>query len=307
MATMAALRAHERSGPRGLRFERVTVPVPGPGEVLVAVHAAAITFTELDWDETWGHAPAIPSHEFSGVVHELGDGVDRFEVGDEVFGLVPFDRNGAAADYLPIAASQLAARPVTVSHVETAALPLAALTAWQAFFDHVRLSRDDRVLVLGGAGGVGSFAIQIATHVGAAVTTTVRGPAAAAAVQALAPIRVIDVAASGEIDGRFDVVLDTVGGAALDGSFDLLERGGRLVTLQAPPSAERAAEHGIEAVFFIVAPDAEELREIADMVDRGLLRVPITATYPLAAGREAFESGAISPRAIGKTVLVVRD
>lgn len=305
MAKMAALRAHERGGPDRLRFEQTTVPVPRRDEVLVAVHAAAITFTELSWDESWLHAPVIPSHEFSGVVHEIGDDVDRFEVGDEVFGLVPFDRDGAGAEYVAVSAALIARRPRSVSHVEAAALPLAALTAWQGLFDHAQLRRDERLLVLGGAGGVGNFAVQLGSQIGAAVTATVRGPRAAAVVAELGHPQVIDTLSTPQIDGRFDVVLDTVGGESLDSAFELLERGGRLVTLQAPPSAERAAERDIRAFFFIVEPDAVELAELADMVDRGMLTIPIAATYPLSSGREAFESKAA--RLPGKTVLVVRE
>src|SRR5215469_15606642 len=136
--TMMALRAHARGGAEQLVYEPAPVPVPGPGEALVAVNAAAITFAELTWDLSWttsdgqDRTPVIPSHEVSGTVAGLGPGTDGFAVGEEVYGLINFDRDGAAAEYVTLPAAHLAARPRSVSHAEAASLPLAALTAWQA-------------------------------------------------------------------------------------------------------------------------------------------------------------------------------
>ncbi|MEP6481585.1 MAG: alcohol dehydrogenase catalytic domain-containing protein [Rhodoglobus sp.] len=166
---MKALRAHHRGGAETLVYEDAPVPVAGAGEVLVRVHAAGITFSELGWDETWraesgdDRTPIIPAHEVSGVVEAVGDGVSHFAQGDEVYGRIGFNRNGAAAEYVAAPASDLALRPVSVSHVESATLPLAALTAWQALFDHAHVQPHEHVLVLGGAGGVGSFAVQLGT------------------------------------------------------------------------------------------------------------------------------------------------
>jgi NADPH:quinone reductase-like Zn-dependent oxidoreductase len=134
---MMAVRAHTQGGPEVLMYEPAPRPTPGAGEVLVSVDAAAITFDELSWPETWAiggvdRTPVIPSHEFSGVVVALGDGVAGLSVGDEVYGLVPFDRDGAAADYVNVPATNVATRPRTVSHVVAAAAVLPALTAWEA-------------------------------------------------------------------------------------------------------------------------------------------------------------------------------
>jgi hypothetical protein len=166
--TMMALRAHARGGPEQLVYEAAPVPVPGPGEALVAVHAAAITFAELSWDPSWttrdgrDRTPVIPSHEVSGTVAGLGPGpgADGLTVGEEVYGLIDFDRDGAAAEYVTVPAAHLAARPRSVSDEEAATLPLAALTAWQALVDHAALKPGERVLVQGGAGGVGSYAVR---------------------------------------------------------------------------------------------------------------------------------------------------
>jgi NADPH:quinone reductase-like Zn-dependent oxidoreductase len=313
MTTMLALRAHHRGGPEVLVYEPAPKPVPAPGEVLIAVHAAAITFAELTWDETWSRGgvdrtPIIPSHEVSGVVADVAADVDALRVGDPVYGLIPFDRNGAAAEYVTVPATDVAAKPRSVSDVIAAAVPLAALTAWQALIGHAKVQADDRVLVLGGAGGVGAFVTQIAARLGARVTATVLAAAVDHAL-ALGADRAINVDAEAfdAQTGVFDVVIDTVGGQTLERSWATLRRGGRLVTLQAPPSRDTADAFGVDAMFFVVSADRGQLGEIAELVDDGSLRVTIAATFPLAKGRAAFDSGATFNRPPGKTVLVVRD
>ncbi|WP_041262037.1 NADP-dependent oxidoreductase [Pseudofrankia inefficax] len=309
---MMALRAHARGGAEELVYEKAPRPVPGPGEVLVAVHAAAITFAELTWEQSWttrngaDRTPMIPSHEVSGVVAAVGAGVDGMAVGDEVFGLIDFDRDGAAADYVAVPAADLGAKPARASHVEAAALPLAALTAWQALVDHAGLRPGERVLVHGGAGGVGVYGVQLAAILGAHVTATDL-PAHERFVRELGAETFIDVTATAfdEVTADVDVVLDTVGGSTLDRSYRVLRPGGRLVTLGAPPSAEVADGYGVRAIFFVVRPDRTELNRLAALVDDGRLRPVVARTYPLAQGREAFESGR-GPRPPGKTVLVVR-
>lgn len=309
---MTALRAHRRGGPEVLIVERAPVPVPAAGEVLLAVRAAAITFDELTWDETWtrdgvSRTPVIPSHEVSGVVVEKGSGVTDFEPGDEVYGLIGFDREGAAAEFVAVPAADLAAKPSTASHAVAAALPLAGLTALQALVDHAAVQPGESVLVHGGAGGVGALAVQLAAILGARVTATVRSDAGEL-VRGFGARRVIDVRAEAfDESGPYDIVIDTVGGETLDRSFGVLRRGGRLITLSAPPPAGRADEYGVTATFFIVSPNREQLGELAALVDGGRLRVEIAATFPLDRGREAFESGLSSGRRAGKTVIVVAD
>jgi len=317
MTTMMALRAHRRGGPEVLVYEAARRPEPGVGEVLIQVHAAGITFAELTWDRTWlrggtERTPIIPSREVSGMVVELGPEVDDLHVGDLVCGVIRFDYDGAAAEYVVAPGADLAAKPATVSHAVAAALPLAALTAWQALVVHARLRRGDRVLVHGGAGGVGAFAVQLATQLGGVVTTTVRGTDPDL-VRSLGAERVLDVAAdrAGQVGQGFDVVLDTVGGAVLDASYPVLRPGGRLITLPSPFSQQRAAQHGIEATFFLVTPDRFELARLARLVDRRELRVLVAASFPLHQGRDAFElgvDGGNAARRPGKVVLqVIRD
>jgi NADPH:quinone reductase-like Zn-dependent oxidoreductase len=153
---MRAVRVHDD----GLRVERVTVPTPAVGEALVRVHAAAITRDELTWPTD--RLPAIPSYELSGVVAEIGPGVGGLAAGDEVFALTPFDRDGVAADYAAVPVSVLAPRPRSLTHVQSAALPMPGLSAWQGLFDHGQLGDGERVRVLGQSGGVGHVAVQLA-------------------------------------------------------------------------------------------------------------------------------------------------
>jgi NADPH:quinone reductase-like Zn-dependent oxidoreductase len=277
------------------------------------VHAAAITFDELTWEETWtrdgvSRTPIIPSHEISGVVTEIASGVADFEPGDNVYGLIRFDRDGGAADYVTVPADDLAAKPSTVSHTVAAALPLAGLTALQALVDHAHVQRGERVLVTGGAGGVGALAVQLAAQFGADVTATLRSDAVEFA-RNLGARNVIDVRTQAFDDGgaAYDVVIDTVGADTLDRSFAVLRRGGRLVTLSEPPAADKADEYGLSAAFFVVTPNREQLAQLAALVDSDQLHVEIAATFPLAQGREAFESGQRTGRRPGKTVLVVRE
>src|SRR3954451_14352700 len=232
MTTMRALRAHTRGGPEVLVYESAPRPTASDGELLIAVHAAAITFDELTWPETWSsdgvdRTPIVPSHEFSGVVAELGEGVPDVSVGDEVYGVVPFDRDGAAAEYVSVPAGFVAAKPRSVSHVVAAAAALPALTAWQALVDHAVVKAGDRVLVHGSAGGVGAFATQLAVALGARVTGTAHTKDVAY-VASLGAERVIDVdhAALDDERGVFDLAIDDVGSPTPEALFAALRRGG---------------------------------------------------------------------------------
>lgn len=311
---MTALRAHRRGGPETLVLEPAPRPTAARGELLVAVRAAAITFAELTWDATWTTAsgadrtPIIPSHEFSGVVAEVGPGEASFRPGQDVFGLVPFDRDGAAAQFVSVPAGSVAERPAAVPDVPAAALSLAGLTAWQAVVDRAAVVAGEDVLVLGGTGGVGALAVQLAADRGARVAATHRG-ADPGFLRGLGADRTIDVA-DAVLDARrgYDVVIDTAGAGPSGPVVESLRDGGRLVLLSAPPSAEvegRLRARGIRSTFFVVAPDPAVLGELAGRVAGGRLLVPVSATFPLAEGRTAFDSGGSVTRRPGKVVLVV--
>lgn len=308
--TMKALRAHTRGSYDQLVYEDAPVPVPGPGEVLVRVAAVGITFTELTWDETWARlekdgTPAVPGHEVSGTVAALGADVSGFAVGDAVFGQVPFESQGGAAQYVAVPATALAHRPDGVSDVDAVTLPVAALTAWEAFEDHAPIGPGTDVLVHAGAGSVGGFAIQLAVLKGANVTTTAYARDEEV-VRALGATTVVTTDPAQFGGGRtYDVVLDTLGGRVLDDSYAVVREGGHLVTLNTPPDQDRAAAGGYSATFFVVAGNGSALEQIAALVASGDLRTTIAATFPLERGREGYTFAGTPGHGPGKTVLVV--
>lgn len=311
---MRAVRAHRRGGPEQLAYETAPRPEPGEGEVLVAVRALSITAGELDWDATWtdsldgggrDRTPIIPGHEVSGVVAELGPGVTGPAVGSEVYGLIPFTRDGAAAEFVTVPAGILAAKPAELGHDAAAAVPLAALTAWQGLSEHAGLTSGGRVLVHGGAGGVGSFAVQIAAALGARVTATASARDADF-VAGLGAERVVDHRAERfeDVVGEMDVVLDTVGGEAQTRSWAVLRPGGTLVGIVEPPDASAPGAAGKRGVFFIVEPDCEGLRAIGRLIDDDRLRPVVDRVLPLSETRAAYEALTTGHRR-GKIVLQV--
>ena len=303
-AVMRAVRLHPPGGLTRLVVEQVATPRPAAGEVLVGVHAAAITRDELDWPTD--RLPAIPSYEFSGVVAAVAGDVDEPPVGTAVYALGDFDRDGAAADYTVVPAGLLAPKPATLGHVDSAAVPLAALSAWQALFDHGQLREGQRVLVHG-AGGVGGFVVQLARWRGAHVAATASTGNVAAA-RRLGADQVVDHLAGRFEDavGQVDLVVDTVGGERLRRSPAVLRRGGRLVSVAETPSAEDAAARGITAIYFVVAPNRGQLVKLAGLIDGGELRPTVDRVFPLADARAAFQLS-LGDHRPGKIVLRVAD
>ncbi|MEV0182718.1 NADP-dependent oxidoreductase [Streptomyces sp. NPDC050625] len=293
MDTMHAVRGHRRGGPQELTYEEAPRPVPGAGEVLVAVRSASITRGELDWDATWTDAldgsgsprvPIVPSKEVSGVVVAAGPGVTDWGPGDEVYGLIPFTRDGAAAEFTTVPAAVLAAKPPRLDHDRAAALPLAGLTAWQALVTHGGVRPGAHVLVHGGAGGVGSIAVQVAAALGARVVATA-GAGTADFVRELGADEVVDHRA-----GRFealvedvDLVLDTVGGDTQDRSWLVLRPGGVLVSIVSPPDPTRAG-----GVFFVVEPDRTGLEELSRLVKDRKLTPRVDRVVPLEETPQAY-------------------
>jgi NADPH:quinone reductase-like Zn-dependent oxidoreductase len=300
---------HSKGGPELLVYEDAPKPQLQPGDALVRVSASSITKTELTWSETYTacdgtpRIPTIPGHEFSGVVEEITAGVTDVKVGDTVYGLASFCRDGSAAEYIAVRATDLAPKPKTLDHVQAASVPLAALTAWQAFFDHASISKGQRVLIHGAAGGVGTFAVQIASWIGAEVIATASatnhdfvGELGAHEVIDYTKVRFEDQLSD------LDMVLDTVGGDTLDRSFGVLRRGGTLVSIVENPSARRAKDLGVRGVFFVVEPNRTQLMEIAHLIDAGKIRPILDTVLPLDQARQAFDIG-LSGHARGKIVL----
>ena len=299
--TMYAMRA---AGPDPGRLTGEWIPVPEPrmGEVLVEVHATAVTAGELTWPDTW---PAIPCHDVSGVVVASGDGVTDWPAGAEVYGLIGFDRPGAAAEYVTVPVADVAARPVAVSHEGAAALPLGALTAWQALHEHAQLRRGQHVLVHGGAGGVGAYAVQLAAAYGAQVTATASARDRDF-VTGLGAAEVIDYADRFEDQvGDVDVVIDPVGGDVLARSWPVLRQGGILIAIADEPDANQGGRGDVRATYFVVRPDGGRLRELAALVDEQQLRPAVALIFELGDLSAAFRAQQQRPRPPGKVVIRV--
>jgi NADPH:quinone reductase-like Zn-dependent oxidoreductase len=259
------------------------------------VHAAAITRDELEWP--LDRLPAVPSYELSGVAAAVADDVDAVSLGDEVYALTPFDRDGVAARYAAVPAAMLAPKPPSLSHAESAAVPLPALSAWQGLFEHGSLAPGERVLVHGAVGGVGQFATQLARWRGAHVIASA-SPAGFDAARALGAQDVVD-SRSVQPDqdlGAIDLVFDTVGGDLLARAPALLAGGGRLVSVAEEPPGE--------GTYFVVEPSREQLIELARLVASGELRVAIDSTFALSEAAAAFERSLESGKR-GKVVIEV--
>jgi NADPH:quinone reductase-like Zn-dependent oxidoreductase len=297
---MRAMRASS-SDPASLASERVPVPEPGPGELLVEVRGTAVTAHELTWPETW---PAIPCHDLSGAVAAAGDEVGGWRTGDEVWGLVGFDRPGAAAEYVTVPAADLAAKPVSVDHLQAAAVPLGALTAWQALHEHAQLASGQHVLVHGGAGGVGAYAVQLAARAGARVTATASAPNLAF-VAGLGAHDVLDYSSAFEDHVRdVDVVVDLVGGPTTDRSWPVMRSGGILVAIAEKPDPGQGGRDDVRGVYFVVRPDGGQMRELATLVDAQQLRPAVSAVFELADLAKAFQAQRAT-RSPGKVVVSV--
>src|SRR5262245_59213100 len=274
---MRALRLHQVGGSESLLYEDAPTPIPNEDQVLVQVYATAITPTEFSWYPTFHSLeggvrpfPIILGHEFSGVVKAIGSACTGLQVGDPVYGLSDWFIDGAQADYCLTVPANIAPKPGTLDHAQAAAVPISALTAWQALIERARLSQGQRVLVHGAAGGVGSFAVQVARHRGAQVIATASA-ANTDFVTALGADEVIDYRTTPfeAIVRDVDVVLDTVGGDTRDRSWGILNEGGRLVTIAA--DAERLTQPRVRDAFFIVEPNQAQLIEFARLIDAGVI------------------------------------
>ena len=300
---MRALRAHRRGGPDVLVEEDAPIPSPGTGDVLVRVHAASFTPTELEWPSTWidragrDRLPSIPGHEVSGVVTALGYGATGVAVGDAVYGLTDWYRDGTAAEYVAVEARNLARKPDKLDHLTGAALPMVALTAQQALFDHGGLARGQAVAVLGAGGGAGTFAVQLARAAGARVVAVAR-PWASDILRAFGAEVFADV--DGAPLAEMDLIFDLVGGEVLRRACAIVRGGATVVSVVENPPADVNRR----GRFFVVEPSRPQLRELGDRVAAGALRPVVGATWPLRDGRAAFEAKHRGGQP-GKAVLLV--
>ena len=310
---MKAIRLHRRGGPDQLVYEDAPNPAPGPEDALVRVYATAITPTELTWDQTYQNPngsprlPTIPSHEMSGVIESVPAGFRDLAPGDAVYGLTDFPHDGAAAEYIAVPAANLALKPRTVDHPHSAAVTLSGLTAWQALFTHGGLKPGQKVLIHGGAGGVGTLAVQLAHWKGAHAITT-SSAANLDFLRGLGADETIDYAKTRFEDAvrDVDVVLDAMGGDVVERSWQVLRPGGVIISVVQPIPETAPRKNDARGIFFIVEPDRHQLRAMAELIDTGLLKPIVASILPLARAREAFELvGKGHTR--GKIVLQVRD
>ncbi|MEU1643040.1 NADP-dependent oxidoreductase [Micromonospora zamorensis] len=305
---MRAITVRDReAGVNGLTLTDMPYPHAAENDVIVRVHAAGFTPGELGWPATWtdraGHdrTPSIPGHELSGVVVELGYGTTGLSVGQRVFGLTDWARNGSLAEYTAVEARNLAPLPADIDHTVAAALPISGLTAWQALFDHAHLTTGQTVLIHGAAGGVGSIAVQLAQEVGARVIGTGRADDRAATL-ALGAQTFVDLDADDLRQvGEVDVVLDVIGGDILAQSTELVRPGGTLVTIAMPPTVQ---PRDGRAIFFVVEPDRVRLADLAQRLRTGRLNPVVGAVRPLAETAAAFARHRRTP---GKTIIQVAD
>ena len=305
---MQAVTVRDRhAGIAGLSLEDLPYPQAADNDVIVQVHAAGFIRTELEWTRTWtdragrDRTPSVLGHELSGVIVELGYGTTGLTVGQRVFGLTDWARDGSLAEYTAVEARNLAPLPADVDHVIAAAVSLTGLTAWQALFDHAGLTTGQTVIIHGAAGGVGSIAVQLALEVGAVVIGTGRA-ADRETVLELGAHAFLDLGADKlEGAGEADVVFDVIGGEILERSAGLVRAAGTLVTITDIPKVE--PKDG-RAIFFVVEPDRFRLAQLAQRLKDGRLKPIVGAVRPLSEAPAAFAPDRRTP---GKTIIRVMD
>jgi len=313
MENMKAVRVHNYGRPEVLRFEDAPRPTPGSGELLIRVYAASVN--PIDWKARAGYLkdfiplplPFIPGWDVSGVVEAVGLGVSKFKKGDEVYARpnIMHDGYGGYAEYVVAKETETALKPKSIDHVHAATIPVAAVTAWRALFDTAGLEKGQKVLIHGAAGGVGSFAVQLARWKGAHLVGTASAKNQAL-LRELGVDEPIDYAKTRfeDVVHEVDVVLDTIGGETQQRSWKVLKKGGILVSIVAPPSTDEATKHGVRSALISAQVDTSVLGEIAKLIDSGKLKPRVETVLPLSEARKAHELNE-SGHARGKIVLKV--
>jgi NADPH:quinone reductase-like Zn-dependent oxidoreductase len=311
--TMKAVVAHEYGGPDVLKYEDAPRPAPKNNQILVRVIAAGVNPVDgmirsgMFVKDKKLTSPIILGGDIAGIVEATGSQIAKFKKGDAVYAYLSLMNNGGYAEYAVANAKEAAVKPKSISFVEAAAVPIVALTAWQALIDGAKLSAGQSVLIHGGSGGVGTFAIQIAKARGAKVFAT-----ASTANQDLLKQLGADVAIDytkqkfDDIAKDVDVVLDSVGGDTLARSYGVVKKGGFIATLVSRLDQDELTKHGIRGESISVTPNSEELAEIGKLIDGGKIKVIVSQTLPLADAIKAQEQAATG-HTRGKIVLKVAD
>ena len=310
---MKAIVIHQYGGPEVLKYEDVPRPEPKEDQILVRVIAAGVNPVDglirsglfAKGEQTV--STRILGGDIAGVVEKVGSKVTKFKPGDPVFAYVSLEDNGGYAEYAIVTEREAAAKPKSVTYVQAAAAPIVALTAWQALIDTAHLKLGQTVLIHGGSGGVGSFAIQIAKARGAKVIAT-----ASTANQELLKQLGADVAIDytkqkfEDVAKGVDVVLDSIGRDTLARSYGVVKKGGFIVSLVARMDQAELDKHGIHGAALSVDPNSDELAQIGKLIDAGKIRVIVSQTLPLSEARKAQEQVATG-HTRGKIVLKVAD
>ena len=308
-STMKAIVIHEYGGPEVLKYEDVPRPEPKADQILIRVIAAGVNPVDgmirsgMFAKDGNGAFPMVLGGDIAGVVERVGNKITKFKAGDPVFAYVSLDSGGGYAQYAVVPEGDAAPKPKSLTYVEAGAVPIVALTAWQALIDIAKLSAGQTVLIHGGSGGVGSFAIQIAKARGAKVIAT-----ASTANQDLLKQLGTDVAVDytkqkfEDVAKDVDVVLDSVGKDTLTRSYGVVKKGGIIVSLVARPNQSDLEKHGIRGVALSVEPNSGELAQIGKLIDEKKIRVVVSQTFPLSEAKKAQEQVA-SGHTRGKIVL----
>ena len=306
---MKAIVIHEYGGPEVLKYEDVPRPEPKADQILIRVIAAGVNPVDgmirsgMFAKDGNGAFPMVLGGDIAGVVERVGNKITKFKAGDPVFAYVSLDSGGGYAQYAVVPEGDAAPKPKSLTYVEAGAVPIVALTAWQALIDTAKLNAGQTVLIHGGSGGVGSFAIQIAKARGAKVIAT-----ASTANQDLLKQLGTDVAVDytkqkfEDVAKDVDVVLDSVGKDTLTRSYGVVKKGGIIVSLVARPNQSDLEKHGIRGVALSVEPNSGELAQIGKLIDEKKIRVIVSQTFPLSEAKKAQKQVA-SGHTRGKIVL----
>jgi NADPH:quinone reductase-like Zn-dependent oxidoreductase len=301
---MKAIRLHEYGGP--LVLEDVPTPDISDDEVLVRIKSTAVNHLDLFEASGAGRQmfpidlPWIPGHEFAGVVERVGRNVDSVAPGDSVFGN---SQSGAYAEYVAVKPTTIVKKPSNLSYEEAASVPVAAQTAWQGLFSHAHLTRGQTILIHGGAGAVGAYAVQLAAQRGANVVVTASRDDEAY-LKAIGANRVIDYRATrfeSELPEKVDIVFDLIGGETQQRSFQVLRKGGYLIAANQPVPQEQAVKHGVTGLMMSFVPSAEDLGHIARLLEERRLRLDVATVYQLDDAARAWEEMAGGPESVAKT------
>lgn len=310
---MKAVRIHTYGNTDVLHLEEVPIPAIASDEVLVKIHASSIN--PIDWKVREGylqgmnlhHLPLTLGWDFSGEIVKVGNSVSFFKVGDEVYCRPALENDGTYAEYIAVKACEVALKPATITHLQAASIPLAGITAWETLVTAAQIKHGQRVLIHAASGGVGTIAVQLAKAKGCHVIGTTSG-VNVELVESLGADEVIDYKTTdfSQVVSDVDVVLDTMGGTVQEKSFQVLKKGGILVSIVSNPDQGLAEKYGVKTAFVFITPNAPVLKELRFLIDGGKIRPVIDRIFSLTEIKKAHEYSQAG-RSKGKIVIEISD